>query len=117
MNGFSDSEDLDPFFDPVDDVMIIAVAADPETWLPQVVVGVPVEQADGDDPDSPITFSTESYIPVTLSPEEALQIGAYLIQAATVVSSYYVELIDKSIEERREIIELESQLLNSSFPL
>lgn len=108
-------DDLSDFLDPIDDVMIIAVAADPKSWLPQVVVGVPVATDDADD-DSPIAFVEAGYIPVTMSPEEALQVGAYLIQAASVVSSFYAELVDKTVEERKEIIELESQFLNSSFP-
>lgn len=93
----------------LDDVMVIAVTADPETWLPQILVGIPV------DPVMP--FQSESIAPVTLTPEEAYQIGAYLIQAASTVSSFYSELIDKSVEERKEIISLESHFLGSPFPL
>jgi len=91
----------------VDDIMIIAVAADTETWLPHLVLGVPV------DDDEVI----EGMIPVSLTPTEAYQVGAYLIQAASTVSSFYDELINKSIEERKEIISLESHFLDSSYPL
>ena len=91
----------------VDDIMIIAVAADTETWLPHLVLGVPVDENE----------SIEGIIPVTLTPTEAYQVGAYLIQAASTVSSFYDELIDKSIEERKEIISLESHYLDSSYPL
>lgn len=91
--------------DPLEDLMIIAVTADSETWLPQIMVGLPV---DADD-------IVEGIAPMTLTPEEAYQVGAYLIQAASTVSSFYAELIDKSVEERKEIMDLESQLLGSSF--
>lgn len=96
-------------FDELDDVMVIAVTADPETWLPQILVGVPI------DPVMP--FQADTIAPITLTPEEAYQIGAYLIQAASTVSSFYSELVDKSIEERKEIISLESHFLGSPFPL
>lgn len=107
-----DEEDFEFEFeyddDMVADVMVIAVTADTETWLPQILVGIPA--------DEDMAFQVEGITPVTLSPEEAYQIGAYLIQAASTVSSFYSELIDKTVEERKEIISLESQFLNSSFP-
>lgn len=115
MDDFDPINDLDDLMDSVNDIMVIAVAADPETWLPQVVVGIPFDTEGDDDGDSPVSFSS-GYAPLSLSPEEAYQIGAYLIQAASVVASFYTELIDKTVDERREIIELESQFLNSSFP-
>jgi len=95
--------------DLVDDVMIIAVAADPESYLPRIVVGIPYDEED--------EFQIEGIAPVILTPEEAYQVGAYLIQAASTVSSFYSELIDKTVEERKEILDLESQFLNSSFTL
>ena len=91
-----------------EDIMIIAVAADPETWLPQILIGVPVDEEDGDGFEERIAS-------LTLSPEEAYQIGAYLIQAASTVSSFYTELVDKTVEERKEIISLESQFLESPY--
>jgi hypothetical protein len=101
--------DIDDDFNGVDDVMIIAVAADPETYLPRIVLGIPIDEDD--------EFQIEGIAPLTLSPEEAYQVGAYLIQAASTVSSFYTELIDKTLEERKEILDLESQFLNSSFTL
>lgn len=95
--------------DLLDDIMVIAVTADTDTWLPQILVGIPT------DPSLP--FQSESIVPITLTPEEAYQIGAYLIQAASTVSSFYSELIDKTVEERKEIIALESHFLGSPFPL
>jgi len=101
MEDFSmDDDDL------MEDLMIIAVTADAETWLPQIMVGLPV------DTDNIV----EGIAPLSLTPEEAYQVGAYLIQAASTVASFYTELIDKSVEERKEIMDLESQLLGSSFP-
>lgn len=91
----------------VDDIMVIAIAADTETWLPHLVLGVPVDEDE----------AIEGMVPVTLTPEEAYQVGAYLIQAASTVSSFYNELLDKSLEERKEIISLESHFLDSSYPL
>lgn len=101
--------DIDDDFNGVDDVMIIAVAADPETYLPRIVLGIPIDEDD--------EFQIEGIAPLTLSPEEAYQVGAYLIQAASTVSSFYTELIDKTLDERKEILDLESQFLNSSFTL
>ena len=93
----------------IDDIMVIAVTADTETWLPQILVGIPV--------NTDVPFQVEGIVPVTLTPEEAYQIGAYLIQAAATVSSFYTELIDKTVEERKEIIALESQFLDAPFPM
>ena len=101
--------DLDDDDDVSDDIMVIAVTADTETWLPQILLGVPI--------DSEVPFQVENIAPVTLTPEEAYQIGAYLIQAASTVSSFYAELLDKTVEERKEIISLESHFLGSSYPL
>jgi hypothetical protein len=89
------------------DILIIAVAADPEEWLPQIVIGIPVENEDGE---------VDSVAPVSLTPEEAYQIGAYLIQAAGTVSSIYSELVEKTVEERKEILSLEAQFLDSPNP-
>jgi hypothetical protein len=91
-----------------EDIMVVAVTADPDTWLPRVLLGIPVD----DDYDSEI----DGIIPVSLTPEEAYQVGAYLIQAASTVSSFYTELIDKTIDERKEIISLESQFMDSPYP-
>jgi hypothetical protein len=91
----------------VDDIMVIAVAADTETWLPHLVLGIPVDEEEE---------LVGGIVPITMTPEEAYQVGAYLIQAAATVSSFYNELIDKSIEERKEIISLESHFLDSSYP-
>jgi hypothetical protein len=87
--------------------MVIAVAADTETWLPHLVLGIPVDEEEE---------LVGGIVPITMTPEEAYQVGAYLIQAAATVSSFYNELIDKSIEERKEIISLESHFLDSSYP-
>lgn len=102
---------------PVDDILganedplIITIVADPDTWLPQIVLGVPVEMNDFWE-----EWPLSGVAPAMLTPEQAYQIGALLIQAATAVSSYYTELIDKPVEERREIIQLESQFLDSTF--
>lgn len=89
-----------------DDILLIAITADSETWLPHIMVGVPVDE------DEVI----EGMVPVALTPEEAYQVGAYLIQAAATVSSFYVELVEKTIEERKEIIALESQFMDSPYP-
>lgn len=97
-------------FSSSDDAVLIAIALDPTTWLPQVVLGVPLEQDDLWE-----TWPVDGIAPVTMSPEEAYQIGAYLIQAATTVSSYYTELIDRSVEDRKEIIELEASFLGSEY--
>lgn len=97
-------DDFDIENDSLEDILIIAVAADPEEWLPQIVVGVPYEDEDG---------AIENVIPLTLTPEEAYQIGAYLIQAASTVSNLYAELLDKTVEERKEIISLEVQFSDS----
>lgn len=91
----------------VEDIMVIAVAADTETWLPHLVLGIPVDEEEE---------VIGGIVPITMTPEEAYQVGAYLIQAASTVSSFYNELIDKSIEERKEIISLESHFLDSSYP-
>lgn len=90
-----------------DDIMIIAVAANPETWLPQILLGIPA----GDEE------IIEGIVPVTLTPQEAYQIGAYLIQSAATVSTFHDELLSKSIEEREEIMALESNYLDSPFSL
>lgn len=109
-NGSEEDYEFDFEYDEAfDDVMVIAVTADPDTWLPQILVGVPIDPA--------VPFQSESIVPITLTPEEAYQIGAYLIQAASTVSSFYSELIDKTVEERKEIIALESHFLGSPFPL
>ena len=104
-----DFVEIDADYDGVDDVMIIAVTADPETYLPRIVIGVPIDEDD--------EFQIKGIAPLSLSPEEAYQVGAYLIQAAATVSSFHSELIDKTVEERKEILDLESQFLNSSFTL
>lgn len=100
-----DEFDIDGYLE--SDIMIIAVAADPEVWLPQIVIGIPIENEEGE---------IDNVAPVSLSPEEAYQIGAYLIQAAGTVSSLYTELLDKTVEERKEIISLEAQFLDSPNP-
>lgn len=102
-------EDFDNLNDALQDIdiMIIAVAADPDEWLPQIVIGIPIEEEDGE---------IENIVPLSLTPEEAYQIGAYLIQAAGTVSSLYTELLDKTVEERKEIISLEVQFSDSPNP-
>lgn len=90
--------------DSLEDLLIIAVAADPDEWLPQIVLGIPYENEDGD---------VDNVVPLSLTPEEAYQIGAYLIQAAGTVSSLYSELLEKTVEERKEIISLEAQFADS----
>jgi hypothetical protein len=109
-----DDEELDDDLDnsddsELDDIMVIAVTADTETWLPQILLGIPI------DPEIP--FQVEGIAPVNLTPEEAYQVGAYLIQAAATVSSFYAELVEKTVEERKEIISLESHFLGSPFPI
>ena len=89
-----------------DDLLLIAITADSETWLPHIMVGVTVDEDE----------IVEGMVPVTLTPEEAYQVGAYLIQAASTVSSFYVELVEKTVEERKEIIALESQFMDSPYP-
>lgn len=90
-----------------DDIMIIAVAANPETWLPQILLGIPADEEE----------IIEGIIPVTLTPQEAYQIGAYLIQSAATVSNFHDELLSKSLEEREEIMSLESSFLDSPFSI
>ena len=103
VNNFDDLPDHG--FD--DDIMIIAVAANPETWLPQILLGIPADEEE----------IIEGIIPVTLTPQEAYQIGAYLIQSAATVSTFHDELLPKSVEEREEIMCLESNYLDSPFSL
>lgn len=103
VDNFDDLPDSD--FD--DDIMVIAVAANPETWLPQILLGIPVDEEE----------IIEGIVPVTLSPQEAYQVGAYLIQSAATVSAFYDKLLDKSIEEREEIMCLESSFLDSPFSI
>jgi hypothetical protein len=104
VNGVNDFNDL-PDFD--DDIMIIAVAANPETWLPQILLGIPADEEE----------IVQGIIPVVLTPQEAYQIGAYLIQSAATVSTFHDELLSKSIEEREEIMCLESSFLDSPFSI
>lgn len=103
---YDQDEDPDALSGSITESMVIAVAADPDTWLPQIVLGLPVDP-EVTWPEGPL----EGCSPLTLTPEEAYQIGAYLIQAATTVSSFYIELIGKTVEERQEIMTLETQLL------
>lgn len=93
-----------------DDAVVIAIAMDPETWLPQVVLGVPLEQDEYWE-----SWPIDGVAPVTMTPDEAYQVGAYLIQAASTVASYYTELLDRSMEERKEIIELEARFLGVDY--
>ena len=103
MTEHSNAEDHEEF---ESDVLIIAVAADTETWLPHILLGIPVDEDE----------VTTGLVPLSLTPDEAYRIGSYLIQAASTMASFYNELVDKSIEERKEIISLESQFLESSAP-
>lgn len=107
VNNFFYDQDEEP--ESIAESMVIAIAADPDTWLPQIVLGLPVDP-EVTWPDGPL----EGCTPLTLTPEEAYQIGAYLIQAATTVSSFFIELVGKTIEERQEIMTLETQLLMDS---
>lgn len=97
-------DEFDIEHESLEDLLIIAVAADPDDWLPQVVLGIPYENEDGD---------VDNIVPLSLTPEEAYHIGAYLIQAAGTVSALYTELLDKTIGERKEIISLEAQFADS----
>lgn len=95
----------DDIFTEFDDIMLIAVGADSETWLPAIFIAIPVETDE----------IVDGHLPMTLTSDQAYQIGAYLIQAASTVSSYHTELIEKTIEERREILCLESMFLGYEY--
>lgn len=84
------------------DIVVLASAVSNETWLPKVILAIPVEDPD----EEPLL---EGCVSVALSPEEALQIGTSLVTLASETMTLNFELQDKSIEERKEIVQLEAQ--------
>lgn len=85
--------------------ILLYVAADPETWLPQVFLTITVTEADAE----------RGRIDVPLQPHETMQIGAYFLQIASAAGTMYNELLERPIEEREEIIRMENQLMLSDI--
>jgi hypothetical protein len=85
-------------------MFVIAVTVNETEWLPQLVLGVPVDgpmAAEGTPPN---------IAAVILSHEEGLEVGLSLLKSAQTVAQLYTELLDKPVEARKEILSLESQL-------
>ena len=95
-----------------DSAIFVSVAADEDTWLPQVLLGFPLQPDSVEDLDIfPESLETAM---VTLTPETAYQVGAALIQAAGSCTSFFAELIEKDIEERKEIFLMEHAFVDEA---
>ena len=100
MDGYEEQDDTEGIF--------VAVAADEGVWLPEVRLGFPLTEDD------------ESVEPILammrMTPETAYKVGAALLQSATVSAALYAELINKTVEERREVFALEQGLMAGPDP-
>lgn len=94
-----DSADLPVDYDLTDDeTLVIAIKSDPATHLPEMMLGFPHEG---------------EFIYTTMSGEGAFSLGEYLSQQAILVMHLRAEMEGKTLEQRKEIIELYAQYLQS----
>ena len=87
--------------------VILFVSADEETWLPSIVLAFHVTPKDAE----------VGQVKLDFTPEECLRIGGLFISMGTQVAEMKAELSPKPVEERKEILLLENQLLlDTSWP-
>lgn len=100
--------------------VIVATAMCRETWLPKIILGIPMDEDDEDDEDGissdkvgiledPVEDDLDKCAVAFISPEDALKIGTTLIVQAQYAQDMHNELLGRSLEERKEIVELEAQ--------
>jgi hypothetical protein len=80
--------------------MTVFCTADQETWLPKIILTIPVTEHEAE----------QEQVCMEFTPNECLRIGAMLVQMGDSIAQITTTLEDKSLEERREILLLESQL-------
>jgi hypothetical protein len=100
--------DSDGEGDDDDASVIIATAVCHDTWLPKILLAVPIQEYEPDS-ETGLPQDTEGCAVAFVSPEEAYQIGASIIAQAGHAASLHRVLVKKPIEERKEIIALEAQ--------
>lgn len=93
----------------------IGVKPDPDTWLPVLTLFVSLqddqvlhEKCDDCGDDHPAVAA------LVLTPSAAITAGLELIKSAQMVTNLHESLMDKTLEERQEIISLYAQF-NSSI--
>lgn len=96
------SDEMGEMDDPLTRVFFY-VAADPEDWLPQIYVSFGITEED----------MARGVVHLPLTPSECLDVGASLVQISTTAASLYNELLERTVEERKEILLMEAQLMLS----
>lgn len=89
---------------PKDDDLMVVISADPDTWMPLLVLGISSDDAAG------------GYVHTTLSPEDGYLLAHALAKMSSATGILALELQEKTLEQRREILELESSLVEGTLP-